>query len=147
MKKTSMTLLMMLVVLTSCSKEEIITYEYTFSGEGEYWKGTFITAGTQIWGNEKGQLTYDHEGNEEFMLEYMGEPNEILQIESLEYSYTTSSGGHNSRRTFTEPPTENIFTSASSSKGGAKVQENEIIQVTVKWDQLEEEFVLINDNN
>ncbi|MDX8365543.1 hypothetical protein [Cytobacillus sp. IB215665] len=147
MKKISMTLIMMLVVLTSCSKEEIITYEYTFRGEGEYWKATFITAGTQIWGDEKGQLTYDHEDNEEFMLEYIGETNEISQIKTLEYSYKTSSGGHNSRRTFTEPPTEKIFTSSSSSKGGAKVQENEIIQVNVKWDQFEEEFELINENN
>ncbi|MDX8362985.1 hypothetical protein [Cytobacillus sp. IB215316] len=111
--------------------------------EGEYWKATFVTTGTQIWGDEKGQLTYDHEKDDKFILEYIGGSNEFSQIETLEYTYETSSVGVNSRETFTEPPTKKIFTDYS--KGSAKVQENEIIQVTVKWNQFEEVFDLINE--
>ncbi|WP_214482838.1 hypothetical protein [Bacillus sp. SM2101] len=134
---------MAIAVLTSCSKEEIIKYEHTFSEEGEYCKAKFITTGTQIWGDEEGQLTYDHERNDNFILEYIGESHQLLQIENLEYIYITSTGKNNSGRTFTEPPTEKIFTSSRSYSGSSKVQENEIIKCYSKMG-FEEIFELKN---
>ncbi len=51
-----------------------------------------------------------------------------------------------STKEFTDPPRELIFTSFGKSEGGAKVNEDEVIQVNVKWDKFEESFELHNKN-
>ena len=45
---------------------------------------------------------------------------------------------------FTEPPSTVTFSSSGASKGGAKVSEDEVIKVNVKWDDFEESFELHN---
>ena len=45
---------------------------------------------------------------------------------------------------FTEPPSTVTFSSSGGSKGGAKVGEDEVIKVNVKWDDFEESFELHN---
>lgn len=62
----------------------------------------------------------------------------------LEYSYETSAGSGSSTRKFDEQPTKVTFKDMGSTVNGAKVSEDEVIQVNVKWDDYEESFELHN---
>ncbi|MGE7688606.1 hypothetical protein ACQKMI_05285 [Lysinibacillus sp. NPDC097214] len=67
-------------------------------------------------------------------------------MRKLEYSFKTVNSSGDKTEDFTEPPKSLIFTSVEGSKGGAKVSEDEVIQVNVKWDEIEESLELHNKN-
>ena len=141
--KNILTLLFTIIVLTACSNEKI-HYDYIFNGEGEYWKAEYSFSGTEIWGKKDGTITYSNENNKEFILTYKGSLEEISTMKTLEYSYKTSAGGGSSKMEFDEPPTQVTFKSGGRTGNGAKVNEDEVIQVNVKWDDYEESFELHN---
>lgn len=70
---------------------------------------------------------------------------ELSSLQKLDYSYETNGGGGNSAEEFTEPLATVTFLSSASGKGGAKLPEDEVIKVTVKWDDFEESFELHNN--
>lgn len=132
-------------VLTACSGDEKQHYGYTFNGEGNYWEAEYSVSGTEIWGKENGSTTFSNEDSDEFVLTYKGTLQELSSLKSLEYSYETSTGsGGSGTREFDEPPTEVTFRTGGSGGNGAKVREDEVIQVKVKWDSYEESFELKN---
>ncbi|WP_458411801.1 hypothetical protein ACNQFZ_13170 [Schinkia sp. CFF1] len=128
------------------NKDEVINNNYKFIGESEHWEAKYIYKGTETWGHNNGTLTYSNEDNYEFVLKYKGALKELSSMKKLEYSYETIHSSGKSTEEFTEPPKELIFTSKGSSGGGAKVNEDEVIQVNVKWDEFEESFELHNKN-
>ena len=133
----------MLLVLTACSDEKI-HYDYTFEGEGEYWEADYSFWGTEIWGEKDGTMTYSNNNSEEFLLTYKGSLKELSSVKTLEYVYETSAGGGEGTLTFDEPPTKKTFKMSGGSGNGAKVLEDEVIKVNVKWDRFEESFELYN---
>ena len=141
--KKILTLLFTLIFLTACSGEEK-HYDYIFKGEGEYWKAEYSFSGTEIWGEKDGRTTYVNENNNEFVLTYKESLKELSSMKSLEYSYETSVGAGSGTREFDEPPTEVTFKDMGSTGNGAKVSEDEAIQVKVKWNDHEESFELYN---
>jgi hypothetical protein len=140
--KKILTVFFAMIILTACSNEEIINYEYKYVGEGKYWEAEYLLKGTELWGEEDGRGTYSNENSDEFVLKYKGSLKELSSVKHLEYSYETSAGGGGGTREFDDPPKEKIFKSTGGSKNGAKVNEDEIIQVHVKWDDFEESFEL-----
>ena len=144
--KKILTILFAMIVLTACSSEEN-HYDYTFNGEGEYWEAEYSFRGTENWGEKDGRTIYSNENNDEFILTYKGALKEFSSLKSLEYSYETSAGGGSGTREFDEPPTEVTFKNMGSTENGAKVREDEVIQVKVKWDDYEESFELLNASN
>jgi hypothetical protein len=141
--KKILTILFTIIVLTACSSEEN-HYDYIFNGEGEYWKAEYSFSGTENWVEKDGKTTYSNENDEEFVLTYKASLKEISSMKTLEYSYETSAGGGSGTREFDEPPTEVTFKIMGSSGNGAKVSEDEVVQVNVKWDDFEESFELHN---
>ncbi|MFV8830330.1 hypothetical protein [Alkalihalobacterium sp. APHAB7] len=133
----------MIMILAGCSNEEVTNYEYTFIGEGEFWEAEYIYEGAEIWGEEEGVTTYSNEANYEFRITYKGSVEDIQSIENLEFFYDARAKGGSRSREFDEPPNDITF-STSGSSTGAKVQEEEVIKVNVKWDDFEESFELIN---
>ena len=138
-----LTLLFMVLVLTSCSDEKI-HYDYTFEGEGEYWEADYSFWGTEVWGEKEGTMTYSNDNSEELLLTYKGSLKELSSVKTLEYAYETSAGGGEGTLTFDEPPTKKTFKMSGDSGNGAKVLEDEVIKVNVKWDRFEESFELYN---
>ncbi|WP_409273288.1 hypothetical protein V1499_01775 [Neobacillus sp. SCS-31] len=65
-------------------------------------------------------------------------------MKTLEYSYETSAGSGSGIREFDEPSTEVTFKIMGNSGNGAKVIEDEVVQINVKWDDFEESFELHN---
>ncbi len=155
--KKILTLLFTILVLTACTevtkdevtkdevtKKEVTNNNYKFIGESEHWDAVYSYKGTETWEDNDGTKTYSNEDSDELVLKYKGTLEELSSMRNLEYSYTTSSSSGASTMEFTEPPRELIFTSKSSSEGGAKVNDDEVIQVNVKWDEFEESFELHN---
>ncbi|WP_240508100.1 membrane lipoprotein lipid attachment site-containing protein [Virgibacillus indicus] len=144
--KKILTIFFAMIVLTACSGEEN-QYDYIFTGESEHWEAEYSFSGTEIWGEEDGTTTYSNENRDEFVLTYKGTLKELSSLESLEYSYDTSAGGGSGTREFDEPPKEVTFKSGGSTGNGAKVNDDEVIQVKVKWNDYEESFELHNESS
>ncbi len=138
--KKIITLLFTLMLLTSCSETTFIAY--IFSGESEHWEAEYTYNRTEKWGEKDGQRTYSNEDDFRFILKYKGTLEELSSLQKLEYSYETNSGQGSGTEEFTEPPSLGIFSSSGSSRGGAKVHEDEVIKVNVKWDDFEESIEL-----
>ncbi|MDQ0353040.1 hypothetical protein J2R98_002901 [Alkalibacillus filiformis] len=132
-----------IVALAGCSNEEVINYEYTFLGEGESWEAEYVYERTEIWDEEEGVKTYTNEDDFEFKLTYKGTEKDFQSIEKLEFSYDAGAKAGRRSTEFNEPPKDSTFT-ISGGGTGAKVQEDAVIQVEVKWDDFEESFELIN---
>ena len=142
--KKIITLLFTLMLLTACSET---TYnDYIFSGESEHWEAEYTYNGTEKWGGKDGQRTYSNEDDFRFILKYKGSLEELSSLQKLEYSYETNSGHGSGTEEFTEPPSTGTFSSSGSSRGGAKVHEDEVIKVNVKWDDFEESIELHNNS-
>ena len=124
--------------------DEKIHYDYTCEGEGEYWKADYSFWGTEIWGEKDGTMTYSNKNSEEFVLTYKGSLKEFSSVKTLEYAYETSAGGGESSLKFDEPPTKKTFNIRGNSGNGAKILEDKVIKVNVKWDRFEESFELYN---
>ncbi len=132
-----------ILVLSACS--EVTHNDYKFTGESEHWEAEYAYKGKEAWDEEDGAETYTNKDNYDFLLKYKGSLEELSSLEKLEYSYETLSGGGNATVNFNEPPKNVTFTSSGGSKNGEKVSEDEVIQVTVKWDEFEESFELQNE--
>lgn len=68
----------------------------------------------------------------------------MSSIQNLKYSYKTNYSSGESEQEFVEPPKKVVFSSQGSSKGAAKVSKDEVIEVNVKWGDMEESFKLQN---
>ena len=132
-----------IMLLTACSETTI--NDYKFSGESEHWEAEYFYKGTEKWGEKDGKKTYSNEDSYEFVLKYKGTLEELSSLQKLEYAYETLTSSGQGTREFTEPPTTLTFSSSGGSKGGAKIGEDEVIKVTVKWDDFEESFELHNN--
>ncbi|WP_244906697.1 hypothetical protein [Neobacillus soli] len=154
MKKILTLLLFTILVLTACTentkkevvKSKITNNNYKFIGESEHWEAKYFYKGTETWKDDNGVMSYSNKDNYEFVLKYKGSLKELSAMKKLKYSYKTISSSGDSNTEFTEPPKELIFTSRGGSEGGAKVGENEVIKVNVKWDDFEESFELHNNS-
>ncbi|WP_096271166.1 lipoprotein [Paucisalibacillus globulus] len=137
--KRIITLLLSILLLAACS--ETTNNNYIFTGESEHWEAEYVYEGIEKWGEKDGQRTYSNNDSYKFVLTYKGSLEELSSIKKLEYSFETRSGSSDSTMEFTEPPSTVMFSSSGGSTG-AKVSENEIIKVNVKWDDFEETFEL-----
>lgn len=131
-----------IMVLAACS--EVIHNEYKFTGESEHWKAEYAYNGKEVWKDVDGTKTYSNEDSHEFVLTYKGTLEELSSLKKLQFSFETNSSSGRSVEEFSEPPNEVTFTLKGGSGGGAKVAEDEVIQVLVTWDDLEESFELHN---
>ena len=142
-----------IILLTGCS--ETTHDNYKFTGESDHWEAQYAYDRTEKWGEKKAEKeeekeaikTFSSEDSYEFNLKYKGSLEELSSLQTLEYSYETISSSGKTTEEFTDPPTTIIFKSQGSSKGAAKVSKDEVIKVTVKWDDLEESILLENKSN
>jgi hypothetical protein len=130
------------MLLTACS--ETTNNDYIFSGESESWEAEFTYNGTEIWKEKNGIKTYTNEDRHRFVLKYKGSLEELSSLQELQYSYETNFSSQNKTEQFTEPLQTVIFSNTGASNGTAKVSEDEVIKVNVKWDDSEESFELHN---
>lgn len=98
-------------------------------------------------GRKERKKTYSSEDSYEFVIKYKGSLEELSSLQKLEYSYETNGRSGEKTEQFTVAPPTVIFSTSGASKGGAKVSEDAVIKVNVKWDDFEESFELHNKSN
>lgn len=132
---------LLLALVTGCSKKESAEKEYTntFKGESNHWTATY-----QVEGN--GNLFKRQEGTKgkskrHFILTYKGDVSELSNLKTLEYSYLSSESKGHETLTFDKPVTEKEFT-LDKAKDGEMESSDETVSVKVKWDGKEEELSL-----
>ncbi|MBM7702842.1 hypothetical protein [Metabacillus iocasae] len=131
------------LLLTACSQKETTHYDYTFKGESEHWTGAYSAKGTEVWKEENERAGYEHKSEEALIITYKGAP-EPIQL--VNYTYETTAGSGSGTRDFTNAKQDDDVSikTHSSSEGSAKVNENDLIHVTVKWNGQEETIELKN---
>ena len=117
-----------IILLNACSET---SDGYKFSGEGEHWEAEYTYS------------RIDMVDSYEFKLKYKGSIVELSSLQKIEYTFETLNKKVYESEEFMEPPSTLTF--SGSSKGGAKVFKDEVIYVTVLWDNFEESFVLRNE--
>ncbi|MEH7121658.1 hypothetical protein V7127_00270 [Bacillus sp. JJ1773] len=123
--------------------ENIVIHDYLYSGESEHWIATHEFFGKGVFSKkESGRIGYESESEEFFYIEYKGEFAEI-KGKPLSYSFQTTAGG--SGRSLDEMDKKS-FSNHSGPNSGAMMQENETVEVIVKWDGKKETFLLHPDN-
>ena len=140
--KRMLTFLFPLFLLTACTN--ITHNDYKFTGESEHWKAEYSYKGTETRGVDNGIGTYSSEDSYKFTLTYKESLEELSSMRKLEYSYSTLHSNGKRTEEFIEPTITKIFSSSGGSKNGAKVNEDEVILVKVKWDDVEESILLDN---
>ncbi|WP_260398187.1 hypothetical protein [Peribacillus simplex] len=150
--KKILTVLIIIMVLTACGSDttnkdnnpKTINNDYKFIGESEHWEAEYSYKGTELWEEDDGKTAYSNEDSYELILKYKGSLEELFSMKKLEYTYETITESGSKTETYTEPPSEKVFTNSGSSEGGSKVSKDEVIQIIVKWDGFDESFELHN---
>ena len=73
-------------------------------------------------------------------IHYKGSLSELASVKKLSYFYEVANGGGSDTREFDEPTKDVTFT--LSGGGTSTMDEDEVIEVTIKWDSFEESFEL-----
>lgn len=143
MKKLLLFLALIPLLLAGCEEKE--DYRYVYSGEGEYWQAEYIYEGTEIWRKEGDKHSYSNSDSYNARIVFKGSADELSALGELEYSFDAGSRGASHSAQFDAPPESREFTVSGGSRGGAKLREDEVIYVTVRWDGMEESFQLHNE--
>ncbi|MFG6149381.1 hypothetical protein [Halobacillus sp. B23F22_1] len=76
----------------------------------------------------------------EFIVAYKGRVEELRKIERISFGYDAGTSSSEESRTFDREPTEKHFVTESSAAGDTRIEEGDVIKVTVQWDDQEESF-------
>ncbi|GGF14903.1 hypothetical protein GCM10010954_11880 [Halobacillus andaensis] len=101
---------------------------YKFVGESDHWEGS---------------LNISKDSNtvqKEFMVTYKGEVEELSEIERISFGYDAGTSSSEVTRTIDREPTEKHFITESSATGDTRIEEGDVIEATVQWDDQEETF-------
>ncbi|KGA98973.1 hypothetical protein BALCAV_0201635 [Alkalihalobacillus alcalophilus ATCC 27647 = CGMCC 1.3604] len=132
----------MFLILSGCSDDKGENYQYLFAGEGEFWQADYLYEGAEIFGEENGITVYSNKYRDKFILTFKGTTEDIQPLKKIEFSFDTSLHGSSSAREFDRPPNNLTFT-MDGGGDGMKLNEDEVIQVNVKWNEFEESFELV----
>ncbi|SFD66192.1 hypothetical protein SAMN05216238_10340 [Lentibacillus persicus] len=141
-----LTIVVTLVVDTSetaSKNRDIITHDYTFTGESEHWSAVLEVEGEEVFYEEEEVLKHEEKADSKFMLGYKGPLEEFASTSELRYAYKTPTSASETSRQYDVPPKEKTFTTRSNSL----VDEDAVIEVTVEWDDMTEKFTLSSENN
>ena len=145
-KLISIIIIMTILVITGCSKKDIIKHNYTFKGENESWTAEYKINGTQTFIKEDTHTKFESEAQKELLITYKNDISELSSVKHIEISYksTPSSGKIVEDYTDGNQP-KKTYKFQSSSKGAAIENQDDIIEVTVNIDGNIEVFELKNE--
>ena len=142
MKGLLNTYLLLIVSCVNNSNKEFIRHDYTFKGQSGKWSAELRVLATEVFTERNDRLTYSCVSQETFTLSYKAKVSDLSAVKKLVYSYEGVSGG--STLVFNTPPTQTVFRSKTSSRGGAFERQDSIIQVKVEVDEVLTKFQLTN---
>lgn len=124
---------------TESQNNDVITHDYTFTGESEHWSAVFDVEGEEVFYEEEEVMKRDSEVHSEFELTYKGSLDELSSVKEISYGYNTPKSASEVNRTFEDAPLdEKVF----NETGNTLVREDRTIEVFVEWDDHAETFHL-----
>ncbi len=141
---TLLIIIILAVILTGCTKDDVVKQYYTFQGENDSWIGTYIEDGETVFTEEEGTLKSESWSDYYFEIEYKGELSDLEDVKHMEISYTI--GQRSGNRVTDYGDNDSISTKTFSMKSGGSSSysyaKDEVVQVVVNLDGMEENFVL-----
>jgi hypothetical protein len=143
-KRFLIPLLLILLLLSGCSNEDVYRHYYDYKGENESWKAEYIVNAKVTFTEHKGVLDAESESEEIFILTYKGELSDLSSVRLFEYGYESilHSGSSSAEYSAENPIQTKTFKLRSGSKGGAISNEDTIYTVTVNMDGVKQSFEL-----
>jgi hypothetical protein len=137
-------LLILLLLISGCSDEDVYRHYYDYRGENDSWKAEYIVNAKVTFTEHKGVLDAQTESEEIFILTYKGELSDLSSVRLFEYGYESmfGSGTSSSEYTAENPIQTKIFKLRSGGKGGTTSNEDTIYTVTVNMDGAMQSFEL-----
>jgi hypothetical protein len=137
LKKSPLIIVVAILIVLSCinnNNKELIRHNYTFKGQSGKWSAELKVLATEIFTDKNNKLTYLCESKETFTLIFNGKVSDLADVKKIGYSYEGITGGAKSTFIYDTPPTQTVFRSKASSRGGAFERQSSIIQVNVEVD-------------
>lgn len=129
--------LLVMVALSGCDNKDVIKHNYYFYGENDDWLAGLEYDAKEVFTKKKdGALEYDCEDKEKFVATYKGDLSDLANINHIEIGYESKTGGSKFTSDYEEGdgPKGLSFTLSGGGKGGALLQKDEIITVTINLD-------------
>ncbi|QUI23631.1 hypothetical protein HZI73_15630 [Vallitalea pronyensis] len=127
--KYCMIIIMIMTIITSCSKKEVVSHKYTFEGESTNWIGELEVKIIENITEKDEIVEYDPEQKKEFILTYKGEIDDLKPLKELKYKFEYRCGSGSGK---IEKHNTKVVSHNSSSRGGTLINQEEVITVTVE---------------
>jgi hypothetical protein len=145
-KKTiNILIIMLLLIITGCTKREDIDHNYVYKGENEFWSAEYRVNGTSTFTEKNGKTEYDSNANNVFTITYKKEISQLSAVKHMEILYKSSVAGGKITVNDGEAK-EKSYTTKSGGTGGAIENKDEVIKVTINLDGKLETIELKNVN-
>lgn len=147
MKKISIiSFALLILIVTGCSKKEIIKHNYTYKGENELWSAEYTTNGTAIFEQNDSKMDVGTESKYKLTVTYKKDLSDLSSVKKLVISYDASSSGGSLSEVYSEDESITSKTFTLSGGGSFIPIENEIIKVTINIDGDVQILELKNEN-
>src|SRR5699024_1556124 len=124
---------------TESKNKDVMTHDYTFTGESEHWRAVFEVEGEEVFHEEDEVLQREEKAQSEFRLTYKGSLDGLSSVNEMCYEYQTPTGSSETSLIFNETqPDDTVFTNFSDQL----VRQSDVIEVTVEWGDSTESFTL-----
>ncbi|MBP2079217.1 hypothetical protein [Oceanobacillus polygoni] len=123
----------------------VYNYDFTLKGESDNWEASFRVIGEERFYKRNGVNQYDSYATDELQLIFKGTDKELAAIKKIHYEYTSPAGSGSTTMEIDESLTDRVFTH-SGGGNGAFVREDQIVEVTVEWDNQMEVFELVAED-
>ncbi|WP_044338388.1 hypothetical protein [Rossellomorea aquimaris] len=114
------------IFLSGCTSSETTNYEYTFTGESEYWEAEYKERGT-------GETAPFNEVEDELIVTYKGPIEELATTGLLSYSFQSTVDQASVTSTFDQPLKTKRFFIQGGSKNRDRTNKGEVVIVKVRW--------------
>jgi hypothetical protein len=135
-KTVSILIIMLLLIITGCSKKQVVNHNYTYKGENEFWAAEYNVNGEGTFTEKDGKTEYESISDTVLTVTYKKDLSGLSSVKHLEISYESSAGGGSLTESYdsNNPLDKKTYTLKSGGTGTAIENKDEIIKVNINVD-------------
>lgn len=129
-----LTLTLILIAATGCTKKDEVNHHYVFLGENEDWTIQYEVEGKDSFKKKDETLTYEGNSDTIFTASYKKEASNLSTYDKIDISYQSSSKGGSISEEIIKDNPQTSYSIKSSSKSGVNLSSDDIIKVSINLD-------------
>ena len=86
-------IIMLLLIITGCSKKEVIRRNYNYKGDNEFWAAEYKVKGTGTFTEKNSKTEYESNSYKVFTVIYKKDISQLYSVKHLEISYKSNAAG------------------------------------------------------